>query len=72
LVCVGKNANNFRFDLHKQYLPNKLALVVSQKLTIPLLIDKEPIEETKFYRCIDKSCGLPATNITTFLEQIIN
>ncbi len=72
LVCAGLNAEQFRFDLHKQYLPNKLALVVNQKSTIQLLADKEINGETKFYRCIDKSCGLPTTSIHNFWKQINN
>jgi uncharacterized protein YyaL (SSP411 family) len=72
LVCVGKNAHIFRVDIHKQFLPNKLALVVNQKSSIPLLIDKEPSEETMFYRCIDKSCSLPETNIINFWNKINN
>lgn len=70
LVCAGKNANYFRFDLHKQYLPNKLALVVSQQSAIPLLADKQVTDTIKFYRCIDKSCGLPAESIPVFWQQI--
>lgn len=72
LVCVGMDAEQYRFDLHKQYLPNKLALVVIEKSEIPLLVDKEIANVTKFYRCVDKSCGLPANSIHNFWEQINN
>lgn len=72
LVCVGLDAEQYRFGLHKQYLPNKLALVVIEKSEIPLLADKEMADGTKFYRCLDKSCGLPANSIHNFWEQINN
>ena len=72
LVCVGMDAEQYRFDLHKQYLPNKLALVVIEKSEIPLLVDKEIANGTKFYRCVDKSCGLPTNSIHSFWEQINN
>lgn len=72
LVCVGMDAEQYRFGLHKQYLPNKLALVVIEKSKIPLLADKEMADGTKFYRCVDKSCGLPTNSIHNFWEQINN
>jgi len=72
LVCVGKTADHFLFDLHKQYLPNKLAVVINAKSTIPLLADKHITELVHFYRCIDKSCGLPAKNLTDFWQLINN
>ena len=72
LVCVGMDAEQYRFDLHKQYLPNKLALVVIEKSEIPLLADKEMADGTTFYRCVDKSCGLPTNSIHNFWEQINN
>lgn len=72
LVCVGLDAEQYRFGLHKQYLPNKLALVVIEKSKIPLLADKEMADGTTFYRCVDKSCGLPTNSIHNFWEQINN
>jgi len=72
LVCVGKTAADFLFDLHKKYLPNKLAVVINAKSTIPLLADKHITELIHFYRCIDKSCGLPANNLTDFWQLINN
>jgi uncharacterized protein YyaL (SSP411 family) len=72
LVCVGKEANNYLLGLHKQYLPNKLAVVVYAKSSIPLLADKQVTEAVNFYRCIDKSCGLPANSLTDFWHHINN
>lgn len=72
LVCVGNHADRCLFDLHKQYLPNKLAIVVNTASSIPLLADKQPTGDIRYYRCIDKSCGLPASDPNEFWQLINN
>lgn len=70
LVCSGTNAQQYLTQLHKQYLPNKLVAAVIKPTSIPLFKDKPITGDVRFYRCIDKSCGLPANNVEQLWDGI--
>jgi uncharacterized protein YyaL (SSP411 family) len=68
VAIVGDDAENFRVEMEKNYIPNKIILG-GKKGSLPLLHDKFG-DITRLFICKDKTCGLPATNIAEALKQI--
>jgi len=68
VVVTGDDAENFRVELEKNYIPNKIILG-GTKGTLPLLQDRFG-HTTRIFICRDKTCGLPVDNITDALKQI--
>ncbi|MCC8423322.1 thioredoxin domain-containing protein [Mucilaginibacter sp. UR6-11] len=68
VAIVGDNAEPFRIEMEKNYIPNKIILG-GKKGSLPLLQDKFS-DKTQLFICKDKTCGLPAANIAEALKQI--
>ncbi|MES2810538.1 MAG: thioredoxin domain-containing protein [Bacteroidota bacterium] len=68
VAIVGDDAANFRVEIEKNYIPNKIILG-GTKGSLPLLRDKFS-SRTQVFVCKDKTCGLPADNIADALKQI--
>jgi uncharacterized protein YyaL (SSP411 family) len=68
VAIVGDDAEDFRLEMEKNYVPNKIILG-GKKGSLPLLRDKFS-NQTQVFICKDKTCGLPANNIPDALKQI--
>lgn len=70
VAVTGPDAEAFRLQLEKTYIPDKIMLGGTQG-SLPLLRDKFAAH-TQVFVCKDKTCSLPADNIATALKQIKN
>jgi len=70
VAITGKDALNWRKELDKYYIPNKIC-VGGTKSTLPLLKDKAGME-AKSYLCRNKTCSLPQSSIAHIVELINN
>jgi len=68
VAIVGDDAEAFRMEMEKNYIPNKIILG-GKKGSLPLLRDKFS-DNTEVFICKDRTCGLPAANIAEALKQI--
>jgi uncharacterized protein YyaL (SSP411 family) len=68
IAITGDAYEEMRREIEKSYLPNKIMLG-GKKGSLPLLHDKFGVG-TQIFICKDKTCGLPADNITDALKQI--
>ncbi len=68
VAITGDNFENFRMEMEKTYIPNKIMLG-GTKGSLPLLENRFD-NSTQIFVCKDKTCGLPASNPTDALEQI--
>ena len=70
VAVTGDDAETMRKQLEKNYIPNKIILG-GKNGTLPLL-DGKFEHDTRIFVCRDKTCGLPANNLTEALKQINN
>jgi uncharacterized protein YyaL (SSP411 family) len=70
IAITGNNAETFRTEIEQIYIPNKIILG-GKDGSLPLLTEKFD-KDTRIFICRDKTCGLPAYNITDALKQINN
>jgi uncharacterized protein YyaL (SSP411 family) len=70
VAITGNNAETFRKEIEQIYIPNKIILG-GKDGSLPLLTEKFD-KDTRIFVCRDKTCGLPAYNITEALKQINN
>jgi uncharacterized protein YyaL (SSP411 family) len=70
IAVTGENSENMRKEMENNYIPNKIILG-GKKGSLPLLQDKFGAT-TQIFICKDKTCGLPANNISEALKQIRN
>ncbi|TSJ40669.1 thioredoxin domain-containing protein [Mucilaginibacter corticis] len=68
VAIVGDDAEAYRTEMEKNYIPNKIILG-GKKGSLPLLRDKFS-DSTQVFICKDRTCGLPAANIEEALKQI--
>jgi len=68
IAVTGSDFENFRAEIEKSYIPNKIMLG-GTKGTLPLLQNRFG-SITQIFICKDKTCGLPVNNITEALKQI--
>ena len=69
VAITGADFEDYRQEMEKKYLPNKIMLGGKQG-SLPLLEQKfGPV--TQVFVCKDKTCGLPALTIAEALKQII-
>jgi uncharacterized protein YyaL (SSP411 family) len=68
IAITGDKAEQFRIEIEKNYIPNKIILG-GKKGSLPLLLDKFAAT-TRIFICKDKTCGLPSENIEEALKQI--
>ncbi len=70
VAITGNNAEVKRIEMEQNYIPNKIILG-GKDGSLPLLAEKFNIQ-TRIFVCRDKTCGLPAYNISDALKQINN
>ena len=70
IAIAGTDFETMRMETEKNYIPNKIILG-GKKGSLPLLQDKFGTA-TQIFVCKDKTCGLPAHNVTDALKQIKN
>lgn len=70
VAVTGSDAEQFRAEMEKTYIPNKIMLGGKQG-SLPLLQDRFA-DVTRIFICKDKTCGLPVLNIPDALKQIHN
>ena len=68
IAITGEKYESMRMGMEKNYIPNKIILG-GKKGSLPLLQDKFGAA-TQIFICKDKTCGLPAADITDALKQI--
>jgi uncharacterized protein YyaL (SSP411 family) len=68
VAITGPDSMNMRSEIENNYIPNKIILG-GNKGSLPLLQDKFG-PGTQIFVCKDRTCGLPANNITDALKQI--
>ncbi len=68
IAITGEDYENFRTELEKNYIPNKIILG-GVKGSLPLLQERFG-DTTRVFICRDKTCSLPVDNITNALKQI--
>ena len=71
IVVVGKEAEQMRKELHRNYLPFGITMGTSTKSDLPLITSRERDENT-IYVCFEKTCQLPVHSIEATLNQIYN
>ena len=68
VAITGDDFENYRIELEKNYIPNKIMLG-GKKGSLPLLLNRFG-NTTQIFVCKNKTCGLPATNTVDALKQI--
>lgn len=68
IAITGAEAEDRRREIEETYIPNKIMLGGKQG-SLPLLEGKFGAG-TQIFICRDKTCGLPADNVTNALKQI--
>ena len=71
VAIVGEQADDFRKEMSKHYLPNTLLMGSSgEDESLELLKGKYIQGQTTIYVCYNKTCNLPVTSVEKALEQI--
>ena len=68
VAITGRESGDFRIEMEKNYIPNKIILS-GEKGNLPLLQDRFG-DNTQVFICKDKTCSLPVYNVTDALKQI--
>ncbi len=68
VAITGEDFENYRIELEKNYIPNKIMLG-GKKGSLPLLQNRFG-SATQIFVCKDKTCGLPVTNVADALKQL--
>lgn len=68
VAITGEDYENYRTELEKNYIPNKIMLG-GKKGSLPLLLNRFG-DSTQIFVCKNKTCGLPVNNIADALKQI--
>lgn len=68
VAITGEDFENYRIEIEKKYIPNKIMLG-GKKGSLPLLLNRFG-NTTQIFVCRDKTCGLPVTNTADALKQI--
>jgi uncharacterized protein YyaL (SSP411 family) len=71
IAIIGKDAQQLRYDLSKNYLANGLLLGSQGEENMQLLKEKNQEDQTTIYVCQNKACKLPVTEVDKALELII-
>ena len=70
IAVVGKDAENIRKELTRQYLPNTLVVASEQESELPLFKGRYVEDGTYIYVCRDNTCKLPVDNVKDALAQM--
>lgn len=68
VAVTGEDFENYRIDIEKNYIPNKIMLG-GKKGSLPLLHNRFG-NTTQIFVCKDKTCGLPVANTIDAIKQI--
>ncbi len=68
VAITGDDFENYRIELEKNYIPNKIMLG-GKKGSLPLLLNRFG-DNTQIFVCKNKTCGLPVTNTADAIKQI--
>jgi len=68
IALTGADALEWRKELDKSYIPNKIILG-GTKSTLPLLKSRQGVD-SKAYLCRNKTCSLPQSSIAPIIELI--
>jgi uncharacterized protein YyaL (SSP411 family) len=68
VAITGDDFENYRVELEKTYIPNKIMLG-GKKGSLPLLLNRFS-DVTQVFVCKDKTCSLPTFNVGDALKQI--
>ncbi len=63
VIVTGPGSSVIRKELNARYLPDTLILSVESLSNIPLLMDKQPNEQTLIYVCKNRVCSLAVKTI---------
>ncbi|HEX8549403.1 MAG TPA: thioredoxin domain-containing protein [Cytophagaceae bacterium] len=70
-AIAGDYYINFRKEIDKYYLPNKVVAGTQYFSNLPLLKGRGPRSwETSIFVCFNKTCGLPVHNVNDALKQV--
>jgi len=73
VVIIGKDAERFRKEIHKQYLPFTQLLGAEEKSSLPLFEGREVKDnKTLVYVCYNKTCKLPVERVEDAIYQLQN
>jgi uncharacterized protein YyaL (SSP411 family) len=70
LAICTTNALQYLTRINRFYLPNVVLSGTAKPSTLPFLENRFAENETLFYVCQNKTCGLPETDFTKVLEQL--
>lgn len=71
IAIIGPQADAYRQDLDRFFIPNKVVLGTENTSKLPLLQDKIAVGgKTMVYVCFNKTCQLPVHSIEEALKQI--
>jgi uncharacterized protein YyaL (SSP411 family) len=71
VVILGPDADAFRKDLDRFFIPNKITIGAQTSSNIPLAEGKTPIDgKTTVYVCFQKTCQLPVFSVKEAIQQI--
>jgi len=72
VAIVGKDADQMRNDLQKNYLPNSLFLgSTAENTELELLESKWMEDQTTVYVCLDQMCKAPTSDLSKAMEQLV-
>lgn len=71
IAITGKEANAYRAYIDRHYKPNKIFTGTETESELPLLKDREKInDQTTIYVCVDQACQLPVNDADKAIEQM--
>jgi uncharacterized protein YyaL (SSP411 family) len=73
VVITGNESDNPCAEFFKRYIPNKVVCVVQGASSISMLKEKTTLNnETTYYLCKDKTCGLPVTDVKKVIDDLVS
>ncbi|MEL6536388.1 MAG: thioredoxin domain-containing protein, partial [Bacteroidota bacterium] len=71
IAIVGPEAQAFRMELQKHYLPDAVVVGTETESDLPLLEDRVAINgKTTLYVCFNRACQLPVHSVAEALDQL--
>jgi uncharacterized protein YyaL (SSP411 family) len=70
LAICSENALQYSAEINRLFLPNVVISATAKPSTLPFLENRFAENQTLFYVCQNKTCGLPETDFDKVLEQL--
>ena len=70
IAITGKDYLQFRTELDKHYLPNKILAGAEKESNLPLLQGRMATDKTTVFVCYNKTCKLPVQSVKEAIELI--